>query len=577
MRRRSFAFLLVALVLPGVASAATISIVNADGPGEGFNDPTVATEPAPGNPGTTIGAQRLFAFQYAANIWGALLESDVEILVRSQFNPLSCTATSAVLGSAGARTVSRDFLGAEIPTTWYHAALANRLSGEDQVPPGDPFLPHEDINAQFNSNLGQPTCLAASGWYYGLNANQPANRINLVTVLLHEFAHGLGFSGFTSVTSGAQLAGSDDIYGQYAFDVTAGLSWNDMTQNSQRQASAINSRKVVWKGLHSNIGAPDVLALGTPFLRINAPDAIAATYDFGAAAFGAPLTAGGLTGDVVQALDVAEPAGGGLPAGTTTDGCSALSNAGDVSGKIALVDRGRCGFIEKVKNCQNAGAIGVIVADNVAGAPPAGLGGVDPTIVIPSGRVTLAVGNSIKAELGNGANATLYQDETLRAGTERTTGLLHLNAPNPVQPGSSISHWDPIAFKNLLMEPSINADLTHGLAPPADLTLNQMVDIGWFSDGDGVPDGIDLCIGSDPSATVQIDGCDSGVPNHNSILGQAGCKISDFVEECAANATDHDDFTDCVSEVTQQLKKQGLISGPEKGQIQACAGLADIP
>ncbi len=37
----------------------------------------------------------------------------------------------------------------------------------------------------------------------------------------------------------------------------------------------------------------------------------------------------------------------------------------------------------KVKNAQVAGAIAVLVADNVAGGPPAGLGGVDPTITIP--------------------------------------------------------------------------------------------------------------------------------------------------------------------------------------------------
>ena len=38
-----------------------------------------------------------------------------------------------------------------------------------------------------------------------------------------------------------------------------------------------------------------------------------------------------------------------------------------------------------------------------------------------------------------------------------------LYAPNPLVLGSSSSHWDPIAFPNLLMEPSINHDLTHGV------------------------------------------------------------------------------------------------------------------
>src|SRR5437867_12972403 len=87
-----------AMVLP--ALAATVTIVNQDGPNEGFNDPTAAS-PVGGNPGTTIGAQRLYVFQYAANLWGSILPSSITIRVAAQFNPLSCTTTSGVLGSAG--------------------------------------------------------------------------------------------------------------------------------------------------------------------------------------------------------------------------------------------------------------------------------------------------------------------------------------------------------------------------------------------------------------------------------------------------------------------------------------------
>jgi hypothetical protein len=94
-------------------------------------------------------------------------------------------------------------------------------------------------------------------------------------------------------------------------------------------------------------------------------------------------------------------------AGTGSDACTALVNGGAIAGNIALVDRGTCAFTIKVKNAQNAGATSVIVADNVAG-PVAGMAGSDPTIVIPSLRVTLATGNSIKGELASGVNATLH-------------------------------------------------------------------------------------------------------------------------------------------------------------------------
>lgn len=62
------------------ASTATITIINSDGPGEGFNDPTPVALVG-GNPGTTRGAQRLNVFHQAAAIWGALLPSAVGIQV----------------------------------------------------------------------------------------------------------------------------------------------------------------------------------------------------------------------------------------------------------------------------------------------------------------------------------------------------------------------------------------------------------------------------------------------------------------------------------------------------------------
>ena len=58
-----------------VHAAATITVVNLDSPGEGFNDPSAPDPDSTngGNTGATLGAQRLNAFQFAANIWGGLL------------------------------------------------------------------------------------------------------------------------------------------------------------------------------------------------------------------------------------------------------------------------------------------------------------------------------------------------------------------------------------------------------------------------------------------------------------------------------------------------------------------------
>ena len=78
------------LALAVAANAATITIVNTNAAGVGFNDPPVVA-PAPGNPGPTVGAQRLYIFNYAASIWGSLLNSSVPIQVNASFATQTCT------------------------------------------------------------------------------------------------------------------------------------------------------------------------------------------------------------------------------------------------------------------------------------------------------------------------------------------------------------------------------------------------------------------------------------------------------------------------------------------------------
>jgi hypothetical protein len=546
----------LALLLTGpVFGAANIVIVNVNAPGVGFNDPTPAA-PVGGNPGTTVGQQALNVFQYAANVWGSILDSPVPVYIQASFVPLACTPTAGTLGSAGPIQVFGDFPNAELVDTWYHVALANKLAGGD-LAPGPHGTGADDIVARFNSVLGTPGCLTTLHWYYGLDDNHGAN-IDLATVLLHEFAHGLGFSGFYDKASGAQLAGFPDVYGTYTFSTTFNQSWPQMT-NAQRKAATIDTNHVVWTGINVTAAAPSVLQPGTPLVTFNTPASLGNTR-VGTAAFGPALSSPGITGDVVLALDPADGAGP-----STTDGCSTITT--NLTGKIALIDRGTCGFVVKVKNAQNAGAIAVLIGDNAPGSPPAGLGGADPTITIPSARISLPDANAVKAALAAGTvNATLGVNLAIRAGAD-ASGRVLLNAPNPVVLGSSISHWDPIAFPNLLMEPAINGDLTHSV----DLTRQEMIDIGWFSDGDGVPDGIDQCIGSSRSATVVIDGCDSGVPN---TTFATGCRITDQINDCTVGAKNHGAFVSCVAHLTDGLKSNGTISNNQKGAIQSCAAHA---
>jgi hypothetical protein len=173
-------------------------------------------------------------------------------------------------------------------------------------------------------------------------------------------------------------------------------------------------------------------------------------------------------------------------AGAAGDACNPLGKVDKaaVSGHLALINRGVCGFVVKAKNAQDAGAVGVIIGDNVAGSPPPGLGGTDPTITIPAVRITLADANTLRTALarrsrtssGVFGNVGLVGSQLQGADA---AGHVLMFAPNPYQAGSSVSHFDTSAFPNLLMEPAINGDLTHNVAPPVDLTFTMLRDLGW--------------------------------------------------------------------------------------------------
>ena len=446
------------LLAPAVASgqAATIVINNVNAPGVGFNDPTPRA-PLPTNPGTTLGQQRLIVFERAAILHGQLIQSPVPIIVNAQFISQTCGPTSGVLGSAGTQSASRDFPGAPVAGTWYHAALANSLA-ETDLNPGV-----HDINANFNLNLdSDPNCLGGVGWYYGLDHNE-AGQVDLLAVVEHELAHGLGFSNFVNLSTGAFFQDFPDTYSRLIFDNSTGQLWPQMN-NAGRVASAINDPFVVWSGAAVAARAGSVLGI-VPVVTVNSPGPIAGDYEAQEAAYGPSVSAGSVTGSVVLVDD-----GSGLP----NEGCGPLINGPAVNGNIALVDRGTCTFVTKSANAQAAGATGVLIANNAAtGLPP--MGGSDPGATIPSLGITQALGNSIKANLpAPGVNVTL-QDDPLGTLAGTNGGSLRLNAPDPLALGSSISHWTPAASPNLLMEPAINSDLTDDI----DLTLDLFIDVGW--------------------------------------------------------------------------------------------------
>jgi hypothetical protein len=461
----------LAVAVPQAEAAVTIIVNNINAAGVGFNDPTPAV-PVGGNTGTTIGQQRLIAFTYAANIWGATLTSNIPIVINAQMTALTCTATSATLGSAGATSTFANFANAPKTNTNYSYALANKLANAYLG-----TLNAAQISANFNVNLGNTGCLDGSFWYLGLDNNHGAN-VDFITVLLHEMGHGVGFQTFTNGSSGTYSSGRPSIWDWYLLGTATGLTWNNMTA-AQRAASAISVNGLVWSGPLVTAEVPNVLRMGVASLVISGPGAGAAagTKAVGEASFGAAVTATPVAGLLMPVVDQAD--------GNTGLACDPLStvNRAAVNGRIALIDRGTCAFVIKVKNAQDAGAIGVVIANNATGSAP-GLGGSDPSITIPTLSVSQSDGVALKAALkarsrtGSGVIASLAVTGTQYAGAD-ILGRALLYAPNPYVSGSSVSHFDISAFRNQLMEPNINGDLTHSLLPPQDLTFRLLQDIGW--------------------------------------------------------------------------------------------------
>jgi minor extracellular serine protease Vpr len=113
----------------------------------------------------------------------------------------------------------------------------------------------------------------------------------------------------------------------------------------------------------------------------------------------------------------------GTPA-TLNDACNApLSSA--LAGKIALIRRGTCGFYNKAINAQHAGAIGVVLYNNAAGAlsptvapTPAG----SEPVAIPVAAITAADGASIFGGLATDHTLT-WTDQVLETPLA-TAGLI---------------------------------------------------------------------------------------------------------------------------------------------------------
>ncbi len=141
---------------------------------------------------------------------------------------------------------------------------------------------------------------------------------------------------------------------------------------------------------------------GTGFeeaIEITAPADVAGLIAMREATFTRALREGAIEEtELVLVDDGVETVASGSATGTVRDACDPLVNDADVSGRIALIQRGNCDFDLKFEHAETAGALAAIVYNNTGGPFP--MNGTDKAS-IPGVMIGLADGQALVDRLTN--------------------------------------------------------------------------------------------------------------------------------------------------------------------------------
>lgn len=280
--------------------------------------------------------------------------------------------------------------------------LANRVPGETATPweeRGPDNIGGRTRAIMFDPNDATNTRVFAGGVSGGLWVNEDITDVNSAWSEV-DIPQNLGISCITYDPNDIDTfyvgTGESYVFG----DVNGNGVWKSTDAG------------LTWTQVFGGVGT--VIPGTISNMTINSPASIAGDYSFVPANFGP--TVGSFSGNLVLAND---------GTGTPTLGCSALVNPGAINGNIAVIQRGTCEFGVKVLNAENAGAVAVIVINNIAGgASVMGPGAVGNTVTIPSFMISQADGAGILTELGNNVTVNV----SVVGGTDTfVTGISHIN------------------------------------------------------------------------------------------------------------------------------------------------------
>jgi MYXO-CTERM domain-containing protein/uncharacterized repeat protein (TIGR01451 family) len=435
--------------------AADLSIQNTNTPG--FSDQT-PVPPLLLNFGTTRGDQALIVFQTAAAMWGATLVSGIPIPIDSEFDSVTTNSTFACSadGTVLAYTTPAGYLvSPDFPNTQagYDIPLSNALLNTDTTPGAAQF------QVNINGDLGTSKCDFPAGWYFGLDTDIPASQISLLTTLLHEFGHGVGYSSLVNPQNG-QTNGPFAIFDYHIFDVQAGMPWTG-DSSATRKALVTTPSSVAFDGPAVRADIPTYL--GFPPDLVTTFNAVSTQVNFAQGEFSGPLVG---TGPLAEASPL--------------DACSDLTNAADINGKFALIERSFadagvvCTFLSKAERAADAGAIGVIIFDYL-GEGLIGMAGT-PALSIPATFISNLDGTRLEGELAQGPVTAAFGTGAQRSNTDPSGTRVLLYTPTTLAAGSSLIHWNNNSYPHtLLLEFANQPDIRLNM----DFTPDVMEDLGW--------------------------------------------------------------------------------------------------
>ena len=521
--------------------------------GVGFDDAT-PVKPVGGNSGTTLGAQRRRLIERALEIWSQPLESKVPIKIFAEFDDLHCNENGGVVGGASPTGwISAKSNKPFAPPLIYPMALADRLAGRDVVP-GRP-----DIYVVFNASLDRAPCREQlGGLYYGFDGAK-SGAMDLLSTALHELAHGLGFSStIDEITGEQQIELGVDVFSSQVLDLDLESTWDELT-DAERARSTGNVRRLVFDGKHTQRAAPRELDTGVASVTFHPP-----VPGFS-----------GYVADVGFALNPAKgPVRGPVVLADPLDGCSDFKTP--LKGAIVVIeiDPDQCRGRDALVRAQTAGAAGVLlVVSSPVDRPALPLSSAPAPIPLPI--VTLAPSDAFAVARALGRRpleATLGGDPERRAGADEL-GRPLLFASSPGLRGSSISHFDPIARPDLLMEPYTSETPTHDL----DVTVAVMRDLGWTTScGNGKIDVHEECDegaanddspGASCRSTCKKPSCGDRVRDEGEQCDQGGdnsdgrsnaCRTDCTLPRCGDGVVDKDEQCDSKSDCSATCTRSGV-------------------